>query len=127
MKKVINTPNAPAPIGPYSQAVLIGDLLYTSGQIAINPKTGDLKTEDITTETIQVMENLKAILEAAGMNFSSVVKTSIFITDMNDFAKINAAYGSYFTDSYAPARETVQVAALPKNVHVEISMTAKKI
>jgi 2-iminobutanoate/2-iminopropanoate deaminase len=127
MKKVINTPNAPAPIGPYSQAVLIGDLLYTSGQIAIDPKTGDLKTEDITTETIQVMENLKAILEAAGMNFSSVVKTSIFITDMNDFAKINAAYGSYFTDSYAPARETVQVAALPKNVHVEISMTAKKI
>jgi len=127
MKKVINTPNAPAPIGPYSQAVLIGDLLYTSGQIAINPKTGDLKTEDITTETIQVMENLKAILEAAGMNFSSVVKTSIFITDMNDFSKINAAYGSYFTDSYAPARETVQVAALPKNVHVEISMTAKKI
>jgi len=127
MKKVINTPNAPAPIGPYSQAVLIGDLLYTSGQIAIDPKTGDLKTEDITTETIQVMENLKAILEAAGMNFSSVVKTSIFITDMNDFSKINAAYGSYFTDSYAPARETVQVAALPKNVHVEISMTAKKI
>ena len=127
MKKVINTPYAPAPIGPYSQAVLIGDLLYTSGQIAIDPKTGDLKTEDITTETLQVMENLKAILEAAGMNFSSVVKTSIFITDMNDFAKINAAYGSYFTDSYAPARETVQVAALPKNVHVEISMTAKKI
>lgn len=127
MKKVINTPYAPAPIGPYSQAVLIGDLLYTSGQIAIDPKTGDLKTEDITTETLQVMENLKAILEAAGMNFSSVVKTTIFITDMNDFAKINAAYGSYFTDSYAPARETVQVAALPKNVHVEISMTAKKI
>lgn len=127
MKKIINTPYAPAPIGPYSQAVLIGDLLYTSGQIAIDPKTGDLKTEDITTETLQVMENLKAILDAAGMNFSSVVKTSIFITDMNDFAKINAAYGSYFTDSYAPARETVQVAALPKNVHVEISMTAKKI
>jgi 2-iminobutanoate/2-iminopropanoate deaminase len=127
MKKVINTPYAPAPIGPYSQAVLIGDLLYTSGQIAIDPKTGELKTEDITSETLQVMENLKAILEAAGMNFSSVVKTTIFITDMNDFAKINAAYGSYFTDSYAPARETVQVAALPKNVHVEISMTAKKI
>jgi 2-iminobutanoate/2-iminopropanoate deaminase len=127
MKKVINTPYAPAPIGPYSQAVLIGDLLYTSGQIAIDPKTGELRTEDITKETLQVMENLKAILEAAGMNFSSVVKTSIFITDMNDFAKINAAYGSYFTDSYAPARETVQVAALPKNVHVEISMTAKKI
>lgn len=127
MKKVINTPHAPAPIGPYSQAILIGDLLYTSGQIAIDPKTGELKTADITTETIQVMENLKAILEAAGMNFSSVVKTSIFITDMNDFAKINAAYGSYFTDDYAPARETVQVAALPKFVHVEISMTAKKI
>jgi len=127
MKKVINTPHAPAPIGPYSQAVLIGDLLYTSGQIAIDPVTGALKTADITTETIQVMENLKAILDAAGMNFTSVVKTSIFITDMNDFAKINAAYGSYFTDSYAPARETVQVAALPKNVHVEISMIAKKI
>jgi 2-iminobutanoate/2-iminopropanoate deaminase len=127
MKKVINTPLAPAPIGPYSQAILTGDLLYTSGQIAIDPKTGELKTSDITTETIQVMENLKAILEAAGMNFSTVVKTSIFITDMNDFAKINAAYGSYFAADYAPARETVQVAALPKNVHVEISMTAKKL
>ncbi len=127
MKKVINTPHAPAPIGPYSQAVLIGDLLFTSGQIAIDPKTGELKTADITTETIQVMESLKAILEAAGMDFSSVVKTSIFITDMNDFAKINAAYGSYFTDGYAPARETIQVAALPKNVHVEVSMIAKKI
>lgn len=127
MKKVINTPYAPAPIGPYSQAILTGDQLYISGQIAIDPKTGELRTSDITAETNQVMENLKAILGAAGMDFSSVVKTSIFITDMNDFAKINAAYGSFFQNDYAPARETVQVSALPKNVHVEISMIAIKL
>jgi 2-iminobutanoate/2-iminopropanoate deaminase len=96
MKKIIFTKNAPAPIGPYSQAVLVGNTLYTSGQIAINPVTGDLVLDSIEMETKQVMENMKAVLEAAAMTFSDVVKTSIFINDMNDFAKINAVYGTYF-------------------------------
>jgi 2-iminobutanoate/2-iminopropanoate deaminase len=126
MKKIIITKNAPAPIGPYNQAILKGDTLYTSGQIAINPVTGDLVLEDIKTETHQVMENLKAVLNAANMTFNNVVKTSIFITDMNDFGQINDVYGSYFDDDNAPARETVQVAQLPKNVHVEISVVAVK-
>lgn len=125
MKKIILTPNAPAPIGPYSQAVLSGNTLYTSGQIAIDPKTGELVTGDIQQETRQVMENMKAVLEAAGMDFSDVIKTTIFIMDMDDFGKINEVYGSYFT-SDAPARETVQVAGLPKGVNVEISMVAVK-
>ena len=126
MKKIIFTNNAPAPIGPYNQAVLVGNTLYTSGQIAINPATGDLVLDSIEVETKQVMENMKAVLEAAAMTFSDVVKTSIFISDMNDFAKINAVYGSYFDEKTAPARETVQVAALPKFVNVEISMIAIK-
>jgi 2-iminobutanoate/2-iminopropanoate deaminase len=126
MKKIIITKNAPAPIGPYNQAILKGDTLYTSGQIAINPVTGDLVLEDIKTETHQVMKNLKAVLNAANMTFNNVVKTSIFITDMNDFGQINDVYGSYFDDDNAPARETVQVAQLPKNVHVEISVVAVK-
>ncbi len=125
MKKIILTPNAPAPIGPYSQAVLSGNTLYTSGQIAIDPKTGELVTGDIQQETRQVMENMKAVLEAAGMDFSDVIKTTIFIMDMADFGKINEVYGSYFTTD-APARETVQVAGLPKGVNVEISMVAVK-
>ncbi|UQD57267.1 RidA family protein [Flavobacterium sp. K5-23] len=124
MKKIIFTEKAPSPIGPYSQAVLKGDTLYTSGQIAINPETGELITGSIETETHQVMQNMKAVLEAAGMTFENVVKTSIFIMDMNDFASINTAYGSYFDETTAPARETVQVACLPKNVNVEISMIA---
>lgn len=124
MKKIINTPHAPAPIGPYNQAILSGNTLYTSGQIAINPTNGELVTEDISAETKQVMENLKAILTAAGTNFSTVVKTTIFISDMNDFAKINTVYGSYFEGMIAPARETVQVANLPKFVNVEISVIA---
>jgi 2-iminobutanoate/2-iminopropanoate deaminase len=124
MKKIIYTKDAPAPIGPYNQAVLKGDTLYTSGQIAINPETGELTTDNIEAETNQVMQNMKAVLEAAGMTFENVVKTSIFIMDMNDFAKINSVYGSYFNEKTAPARETVQVAALPKNVNVEISMIA---
>jgi len=124
-KQIINTPNAPAPIGPYNQAILTGNMLFASGQIAINPATNQLVTEDIVSETHQVMQNVKAILNAAGMDFSDVLKSTIFITDMNDFGKINEAYGSYFSD-YAPARETVQVAALPKNVHVEISVIASK-
>lgn len=126
MKKIIFTDKAPAPIGPYNQAVLVGDTLYTSGQIAINPKTNDLVLDNIETETKQVMENMKAVLEAADMTFDNVIKTTIFIMDMNDFAKINGVYGSYFDEKSAPARETVQVAGLPKGVNVEISMVAMK-
>ena len=124
MKTIINTPNAPAPIGPYNQAILVGNTLYTSGQIAINPKTGDLVLSDIRLETKQVMENLKAVLSAAGMNFENVIKTSIFISDMHNFSKINEVYGSYFNETTAPARETVEVSNLPKFVNVEISMIA---
>jgi 2-iminobutanoate/2-iminopropanoate deaminase len=126
MKKIITTPNAPAPIGPYNQAVLSGNTLYTSGQIAINPETGALVLDDIKTETTQVMNNLKAVLEAANMNFEHVVKSSIFIVNMDDFSQINEIYGSCFDDANAPARETVQVARLPKNVNVEISVIAVK-
>ena len=124
MKKIIFTDKAPSPIGPYNQAVLKGDTLYTSGQIAINPATGELVTDSIKTETEQVMQNMKAVLAAANMTFENVVKTSIFIMDMNDFGAINEVYGSYFNEKTAPARETVQVACLPKNVNVEISMIA---
>jgi 2-iminobutanoate/2-iminopropanoate deaminase len=126
MKKIINTTNAPAPIGPYNQAVLHGDMLYTSGQIAINPKTGDLVTDSIQTETELVMENLKAILTEAGMTFENVLKSSIFISDMNNFAQINEVYARYFNAEKAPARETVEVANLPKFVNVEISVIASK-
>ncbi|MDX1271726.1 RidA family protein [Bizionia paragorgiae] len=126
MKTIINTPDAPAPIGPYSQAVLSGNTLYTSGQIALHPKTGELITGDITSETKQVMENMKAVLAAAGMTFENVIKASIFVSDMGNFAEINSVYGSYFDESTAPARETVEVANLPKYVNVEISMIAVK-
>ena len=124
MKKIINTPNAPAPIGPYNQAILVNNILYISGQIALNPDTGDLILDDIKQETHQVMNNLKAILEASDMSFENVVKSSIFISDMNDFTLINETYGSYFDGHNAPARETVEVARLPKDVNVEISMIA---
>jgi len=126
MKKIIITDKAPAPIGPYNQAVLVGNTLYTSGQIALNPATMELVIDDIETETKQVMENMKVVLEAAEMTFENVIKTTIFIMDMNDFAKINSVYGSYFDEQTAPARETVQVAGLPKGVNVEISMIAVK-
>lgn len=126
MKKIINTPNAPAPIGPYNQAVLMGNALYISGQIPIDPATGMLVEGDIRQETKQVMENLKAILTEAGMTFEQVVKTSIFIKDMHQFAEINAVYAEYFNADTAPARETVEVANLPKFVRVEISMIAFK-
>lgn len=125
-KKIIFTDKAPAPIGPYNQAVLVGNTLYTSGQIALNPTTMELVLDDIETETKQVMENMKAVLAAADMTFDHVVKTTIFIMDMGDFARINSVYGSYFNEATAPARETVQVAGLPKGVNVEISMTAIK-
>jgi len=126
MKTIITTPKAPAPIGPYSQAILSGNTLYTSGQVAFNPETGELVLDDIKTETKQVMDNMKAVLEAAGMHFENVVKSSIFISDMNNFTQINKVYGSYFDEASAPARETVQVARLPKDVNVEISMIAVK-
>ena len=126
MKKIIFTDKAPAPIGPYNQAVLVGNTLYTSGQIALNPTTGELVLDSIEEETKQVMENMKAVLEAADMSFENVVKTTIFIMNMGNFAKINAVYGTYFDEQNAPARETVQVACLPKNVNIEISMLAIK-
>lgn len=125
-KKIIFTEKAPAPIGPYSQAVLSGTTLYTSGQIAINPATNALVLENIEVETEQVMQNLKAVLQAADMTFENVIKTTIFIMNMGDFAKINSVYGNYFNEATAPARETVQVATLPKNVNIEISMIAVK-
>ena len=125
MKKIINTANAPAPIGPYNQAVMSGDMLFISGQIALIPGTSDLSNTDIAAEANQVMKNLQAILTEAGMDFSNVVKTTIFLSDMNLFAPVNEIYGSYFTTDY-PARETVAVKGLPKNVNVEISMIASK-
>ncbi len=124
MKKIIFTEKAPAPIGPYNQAVLSGNTLYASGQIAINPESGELIKDNINDETNQVMKNIAAILEAADMTFENVVKSTIFIMDMNNFGAINTVYGSYFNEKTAPARETVQVACLPKNVNVEISIIA---
>jgi|TARA_B110000971_G_scaffold76467_1_gene78523 2-iminobutanoate/2-iminopropanoate deaminase len=126
MKKIITTLKAPQPIGPYNQAVLVGNMLYTSGQIAIHPETDDLVMDSIQVETTQVMENLKAVLEAADMTFENVIKSSIFISDMNTFTAINSVYGTYFEEATAPARETVEVANLPKFVNVEISMIAVK-
>lgn len=126
MKKIINTPNAPAPIGAYNQAIMHGDFLYISGQIAIEPKEKLLILDSIENETTQVMNNLKAILEAAGMTFENVLKTSIFITNMNLFEEINGIYSTYFNEETAPARETVAVAQLPRLVNVEISMIAAK-
>ena len=126
MKKIISTSNAPAPIGPYNQAVLSGNTLYISGQIPINPSSGNLVEGDISKETEQSMENLKAILLEAEMTFENVVKTSIFLKDMNQFADVNKVYATYFDEETAPARETVEVANLPKFVNVEISMIAIK-
>jgi len=126
MKKIIKTPHAPEPIGPYNQAVMAGDTLYISGQIALNPQSGDLVCNTIEEETKQVMANLKAVLNEAGFDFINVVKTSIFLSDMNSFAKVNEVYGQYFTKDF-PARETVAVKTLPKNVNVEISAIAVKL
>ena len=121
-KKIIRTDNAPAPIGPYNQAVQFGNMLFISGQIPLDPKTGDLVQGDIKTETTQVMKNLEAILTEAGMTFANVLKTTIFLMDMGQFAQVNEVYGGYFNNETAPARETVQVSGLPKGVNVEISM-----
>jgi 2-iminobutanoate/2-iminopropanoate deaminase len=132
MKKIINTANAPAPIGPYNQAVLSGDMLFISGQIALIPGTSELSNSDIAAEANQVMKNLQAILAEAGMEFSNVVKTTIFLSDMGLFTQVNEIYGSYFTSDLPtgqagyPARETVAVKGLPKNVNVEISMIASR-
>ena len=122
-KKIINTNEAPAPIGPYNQAVMAGQTLYLSGQIAIDPATGRIDAADIGAETTQVMHNLRAVLKAAGMDFSNVVKSTIFLSDMVHFPQVNEVYGGFFTGDY-PARETVAVKTLPRNVNVEISMIA---
>ncbi|MBT3587222.1 MAG: RidA family protein [Flavobacteriaceae bacterium] len=124
MKKNIFTKDAPSPIGPYNQAILSGNTLYTSGQIAINPKTGEIIIGSIKQETQLVMENLKAVLKEAGMTFENVIKSTIFISDMNNFSEINNVYASYFNEDTAPARETVEVSRLPKSVNIEISMIA---
>lgn len=126
MKKIIQTNDAPAPIGAYNQAVLTGNMLYVSGQIAINPVNNELELTSIQEETEQVMRNLKAILQAAEMDFENVVKTSIFIKDMKKFSEINQVYSKYFKEETAPARETIEVANLPKFVNVEISLIASK-
>lgn len=123
MKKVVSTSKAPSAIGPYSQAILAGNMLFTSGQIAINPETNELMMDSLDQETHQVMKNLTAVLAEAGADFNNVVKTSIFLENMDDFAAVNEIYASYFSSDY-PARETVQVAKLPKGVRVEISMIA---
>jgi len=124
MKKIITTPNAPAPIGPYNQAVLSGNTLYISGQTPIDPSTGNLVSGSIEKETLQVMKNIEAILTAASATFESVVKASIFVKDMHQFKAINGVYGSFFNAATAPARETIEVANLPMFVNVEISMIA---
>ena len=125
-KKIITTLSAPAPIGPYNQAILINNTLYLSGQIPLIPETMELVEGDIKKETQRVMQNLEAVLDAAEMNFENVVKTSIFLSDMNNFGKVNEIYASYFDNETAPARETVAVKTLPKSVRVEISMIAVK-
>ena len=125
MKKTINTTNAPAPIGPYSQAVKSGHLLFTSGQIPVDPKTGEMISTGIREQTIQVLENLKAVVEAAGSTLDDAIKTTVFLTDMADFPELNTIYAEYFGEDNAPARSTVQVAALPKGARVEIELVAK--
>ena len=124
MKKIINTLKAPKPIGAYNQAVFANNTLYLSGQIGLNPKTMELVEGGIMKETEQIMQNLKSVLEAAEMNFENVVKSSIFLANMNDFSQVNKVYGNYFKNHTAPARETVAVKTLPKNVNLEISMIA---
>lgn len=123
-RKIINTPNAPAPVGAYNQAILHNGVLYVSGQIALHPTTGELLTGDIETETRRVLNNLGAILEAAGTSFANVLKCSVFVSDMEDFGRINTVYSSYFDEATAPARALVEVANLPKYVNVEISCIA---
>ncbi|MCS7036844.1 MAG: RidA family protein [Saprospiraceae bacterium] len=124
MKQIINTPDAPAPIGPYNQAVRSGNLLFVSGQIALDPQSGELVLDSIEAETHQVLRNVKAILEAAGTGLQNVLKATVFVKDINQFSRVNAVYGEYFRPEFAPARELVQVAELPRFVNVEISVIA---
>lgn len=126
MKKILESSNAPAPVGPYSQAVWYGDMLFASGQIALDPSSGDLIMDDIETETHQVMKNIGAILTEGGLDYSNVIKASVFVKDMNLYSRINAVYAEYFDENFAPARELVEVANLPKFVNVEISIIAGK-
>ncbi|MBT5011528.1 MAG: RidA family protein [Flavobacteriaceae bacterium] len=127
MKKIINTTNAPAPVGPYNQAILIDDTLYVSGQIALDPVSMIMIEGSIEEEAKKVMQNIKAILQEVDFSFENIIKTTIFITDMNNFSRVNTIYGEYFDNKTAPARETVEVSALPKNAKIEISAIAKKI
>ena len=124
MKKIIKSKNAPSPIGPYNQAVIANGFIYISGQVGMNPKTGKIIKDSISEETEQVMKNLSSILNEASISFENVVKTTIFLSDMNDFSLVNEVYGKYFDEDTAPARETVQVSKLPLGVNVEISMIA---
>jgi len=124
MKKIINTDHAPAPVGPYNQSVQVGNLLFISGQIALDPKTGELVKETIEAETHQVFSNIKAILIAANLGFENVVKASVFVSDMENYGRINKVYAEYFDEATAPARELVEVANLPKYVNIEISIIA---
>lgn len=124
MKKIITSKNAPSPIGPYNQAVIANGFMFISGQVGMNPKTGKIVKNSISDETEQVMENLSSILDEASISFENVVKTTIFLSDMNDFSSVNEVYGKYFDEDIAPARETVQVSKLPLGVNVEISMIA---
>ena len=124
MKKIITSKNAPSPIGPYNQAVIANGFMFISGQVGMNPKTGKIVKDSISSETEQVMENLSSILDEASISFENVVKTTIFLSDMNDFSSVNKVYGKYFDEDIAPARETVQVSKLPLGVNVEISMIA---
>lgn len=124
MKQIVNTPQAPLPIGPYNQAVAFNGLLYVSGQIAIDPATGQLVLDNIEAETHRVLQNLQAILEAGGSSLQKVLKATVFVKDMELFSRVNAVYGEYFKPEFAPARETVQVSALPKFVNIEISVIA---
>ena len=124
MKKIVNSDNAPAPVGPYNQAIIHNGTLYASGQIALNPATGELVMDDIETETRQVMENIRAILTEADLGFDDIIKCSVFVSDMNNYSRINAVYAEYFDEATAPARELVEVANLPKFVNIEISVIA---
>ncbi len=126
MKTIINTKSAPSPVGPYNQSILAGNTLYVSGQIAIDPESGQLIIDNIENETRQVMKNLAEILKAADMNFENIVKCSVFVADMGMYSRINAIYAEYFNEETAPARELVEVANLPKYVNVEISAIAVK-
>ena len=126
MKKIINTSNAPAPVGPYNQSTLFNGILFVSGQIALNPATGELITDNIEAETHQVMKNIEAVLTEAGLTFENVLKCSVFVSDMNNYSRINAVYAEYFDEATAPARELVEVANLPKFVNIEISVIAGK-